>query len=97
MITIKLLSARGGDYSGAASTVPIDGSITMVGTPCPLAISSLTTSSSVPLVCLGFGELPTKIKKKGETQTKNAQAKVEKYSGCNDMHSPGHSNVIPSW
>jgi hypothetical protein len=81
MVTIKLRSAGSGDHSGAASPVPLDGSTATVGTHCPLAISSLISSSTVPLVRLGFGELPTKIKKKGEIQSENAQAKAGKVLG----------------
>jgi hypothetical protein len=49
-----------------------------MGTPCPLAVSSPISCSTVPLVHLGFGELPKKFKKKGEIQSENAQAKVGK-------------------
>jgi hypothetical protein len=71
-VTIKLQSAGGGDRSVAASAVPLDGFTTTLGTPCPLAVSSPISSSTVPLVGLGFGELPKKVKKKGEIKSENA-------------------------
>jgi hypothetical protein len=80
--------SRGGDHSGAASIVPLDASTAMVGMPCPLAVSSLISSSTVPLLCLGFGELLIRIKKKGEFQSQTPKRKQEKYWECNDKHSP---------
>jgi hypothetical protein len=68
MVTLKLRSAGGGDRSGAASAISIDGSTASVGTPYPLAESFPISSSTVPLVRLGVGELPTRVKKKGEFQ-----------------------------
>jgi hypothetical protein len=67
-VTIKLRSTGGGDRFGAALAVPLDGSTATVGTPYPLAVSSPISSSTIPMVRLGFGELPTKIKKKREVQ-----------------------------
>jgi hypothetical protein len=80
-VTIKLQSAIGGNRSGTALAVPLDGSTATVGTPCPIAVSSPISSSTIPLVRLGFGELPTIIKKKGEFQLENTQAKGGKVLG----------------
>jgi hypothetical protein len=53
----------------------------MVGTPCPLVVSSPISSSIVPLIRLGFRELPKNVKKKGEIQSENAQVKAGKVLG----------------
>jgi hypothetical protein len=50
----------------------------MVGMPCLLAISSPISSSTVPLVRLGFRDLPKKVKKKGQVQSENAQSESRK-------------------
>jgi hypothetical protein len=68
IVTLKNAVSRGGDRSGAASAVPLDELTATVGTPCPLVVLSLISSSTVPLVHLGVGKLPTTIKMKGEFQ-----------------------------
>jgi hypothetical protein len=92
-VTIELRPAEGGDCSSAASAVPLDGSIAMVGTLCPIAMSSLTSSSTVPLVCLGFGELINKNQEEGEISTDSSQ----KYSENNGKHSPGCPDITSTW
>jgi hypothetical protein len=65
-ITIELRSV-GGDCSGVASAVPLDGSTAMVGMLCPLTVSSPT------LACLGFVELISRNQEEGEISTESNQ------------------------
>jgi hypothetical protein len=96
-VTIKLRSATGSNCSSVALAVPLDRSTATVGTPCPLAISSTISSSTVPLVCLGFRELLRKNQEEGgKFNQKMPKRKQKMYSGCNEKHSRGCSDVIPS-
>jgi hypothetical protein len=52
-----------------------------VGTPCPLAVSSPISLSTVPLVPFGVWGATKKVKKKGEIQSENVQAKAGKVFG----------------
>jgi hypothetical protein len=76
MVTLKLRSAVGGDRSGVASTVPLDAAT--VGTPCPFAVLSPISSSTIPLIRLGVGELPTRVKKKAGISIKKRPSKSRK-------------------
>jgi hypothetical protein len=49
-----------------------------VGRLCPFAVSCPIFSSTVPLIHLGLGVLPRRVKNKGEFQSKNDQAKAGK-------------------
>jgi hypothetical protein len=77
-VTNQLRSAGGSNRSNTASAIPLDRSTATVGAPCPLAISSPTFSSTVPLVRLGFGELPTKIKRQKSRSREKLNQKMPK-------------------
>jgi hypothetical protein len=78
MVTLKLRLAGGGDRSGAATAVPLDGSTATVGTSCPLVVSCPISSSTIRLVHLGVGELPTRVKNKREFQPKKHPSESRK-------------------
>jgi hypothetical protein len=66
MVTIELRLAAGSDCPSAAPAESGDGSTVVEGMLCSLTVSSLTSSSTVTLACLGFRELISKNQEEGK-------------------------------
>jgi hypothetical protein len=61
---------KGSACPSVVAAVPVDGSTVTEDTSCSFTILPLTASSTLSLVCFGFGELGLKNQEKGENSIK---------------------------